>query len=218
MPARPDEIRIPLQERSAVLRLPDHPVGLVVTIAEHPGAGYAADLLYSQHLATLTFDSGPTIAEVRTPARSPPPASTRPFLQGLGWASHDPRTRDLPVGFLGFGRSSASALEAASGAHGHVQAVATVGGHFGGSETWASGLHAPALLLVSRNDPRAVRGAEALMRHAPGSREIIVFDKAARDLSDPGIAEESARIVASWFLSHFEPAAEPPLHAWTPKE
>ncbi len=167
-----------------------------------PRNRHVADLLVARGLATLLLD-------LLTPEEEHDRRNV--FDVGLlaarlraatAWATDEPATAGLPIGYFGASTGAGAALIAASEADAGVRAVVSRGGRPDLAGSALRAVRAPVLLIVGGADRLVLelnREAQAAIR-APC--ELAVVPRATHLFEEPGALDEVARLAADWFLRH----------------
>jgi putative phosphoribosyl transferase len=123
------------------------------------------------------------------------------------WASRQPRTSALRIGYFGASTGAAAALAAAAENPGLVAAFVSRGGRpdLLPAATLAR-VRAPVLLLVGGQDREVLRLNRSVLRSLP-SAQLAVVPGATHLFEEPGTLEEVARLAAGWFTGRLEASA-----------
>jgi putative phosphoribosyl transferase len=124
-------------------------------------------------------------------------------LQGVTrWATAEPATRELPVGYFGASTGAAAALRAAADAPDVVRAVVSRGGRPDLAADALPRVRAATLLVVGSLDETVL----GLNRQAAASLQcvhrLIVVDGADHLFTRAGALAEVALLAAGWFGEH----------------
>lgn len=215
------EVRIPVPEGghvSGTLTLPPHALGLVV-FAHGSGSSrfsprnqFVARVLQQRGLGTLLMDlltpDEERIDDVTRELRFDIPLLARRLARAAEWASQEPATAALPVGYFGSSTGGGAALVAAAESPERVRAVVSRGGRPDLAGDALPLVQAPTLLLVGGRDEVVLdmnAGAKARMRC---EAKLRVVPGATHLFEEPGALEEVAGAAADWFAQHL-PATIP---------
>lgn len=178
----------------AILRLPDHPSGVVVVLhagrrgcACHEVDQVAAELR-SSGLGTLVIDLAPgSRGESIVP--SPEALLVERATTVLDWVTDQPLLADLPIGVLGLHDAAAAALAAAS-ASSRLEAVVVIGGEPDRAEEALARVTSPVLLLPTSAETDAIHHHQAALGRIGGIKRIVWGGR------------ERFRWAALWFLHY----------------
>jgi putative phosphoribosyl transferase len=160
--------------------------------------------LEEQGLAVLTFDllsADEQEEAILTGGHllGVPLAASR-FLEVAAWAGRQPELCGLPIGLLGSGRVSASALVAAAEGPATLAAVVCQSGRVDMAGSALAQVQAPTLFLVGGDEASLVRCHEsALVRLGSARKELVVIPGGSSVLDEPGAREAAADLTAEWF-------------------
>jgi putative phosphoribosyl transferase len=192
----------------AYLGVPEGAKGIVV-FAHGSGSGrrsprnnYVAQRLREAGLATLLLD-------LLTPAEEGDRRNVFDIellasrLQlAVDWASQEPETDDLPVGYFGASTGGGAAIRAAVGDP-RIKAIVSRGGRpdLAGLQALTNAA-APTLLIVGSLDGVVIdlnRAAGEAMRC---ERRLAIVPGAGHLFEEPGTLDQVVELAAQWFLSH----------------
>jgi len=198
----------------ANLTVPDHARTLVI-FAHGSGSGrqsprnrYVAEVLQRAGLATLLADLLTRDEEVLDQQtmhlRFDIPLLAERLLAIAQWASQQPATKRLKIGYFGASTGAAAALVAAAGQPASaVGAIVSRGGRPDLAGALLGQVHAPTLLIVGENDPQVhFLNRQAFEVLAAKEKELVVIPGATHLFEEPGALEEVARVAAQWFTRH----------------
>lgn len=216
------EVRIPAGPAWLIgdLGLPPRAAGLVV-FAHGSGSGrhsarnrQVARRLQQAGVATLLLDlltaQEEQVDERTREHRFDIALLTRRMEAAAGWARHQPRLRELPLGFFGASTGSAAALIAAAQLGRHVAAVVSRGGRpdLAGPAALAA-VTAPTLLIVGGADHGVLELNEEALRRLRCASELEIVPGATHLFEEPGTLEKVGDLAAAWFTRHLACAPHP---------
>jgi putative phosphoribosyl transferase len=178
-----------------------------------PRNRYVARLLNKRRLATLLVD-------LLTPAEEEQDALSGELrfdinlladrlVGATDWASRDPATRPLPLGYFGASTGAAAALVAAALRADRVGAVVSRGGRPDLADVALRDVRAPTLLIVGGNDPQVLELNRMALKMMSCVRELAIVPGASHLFEEPGALDEVARLARDWFLRHLAHATQP---------
>ncbi len=199
----PGDLSVPLGAR-----------GLV--IVAHGGVGsrlsprdrVVARALDEARFATLRFDLLTEAEEQRRERVFDVALLARRLELVTRWATEDPETVGLPIGYLGASTGAAGALRAAAAVGDVVRAVVARAGRPDLVADRLPLVAAPTLLVVGSRDPEVLelnRRATTLLR-CP--HKLVVIEGATHLFAEPDALETVARLATDWFAGHLTPAAQ----------
>jgi putative phosphoribosyl transferase len=205
------------------LAIPSETKGLVMFVhgggsaRSSPRSLLVAGEMQEAGFATLLFDllTPEEAAEDEATGRfrSDLPLLTARVSAATRWASRQPWTSELRIGYFGASTGAAAALASAAENPGLVAAVVSRGGRpdLVTAATLAR-VRAPVLLLVGSQDREVLRLNRSVLRSLP-SAQLAVVPGATHLFAEPGTLEEVARLAAGWFTGRLEASAA--NSAWT---
>jgi pimeloyl-ACP methyl ester carboxylesterase len=178
-----------------------------------PRNRHVARLLNKRRLATLLVD-------LLTPAEEEQDALSGELrfdinlladrlVGATDWASRDPATRPLPLGYFGASTGAAAALVAAALRADRVGAVVSRGGRPDLADVALRDVRAPTLLIVGGNDPQVLELNRMALKMMSCVRELAIVPGASHLFEEPGALDEVARLARDWFLRHLAHATQP---------
>ena len=197
----------------AYLGVPEGAKGIVV-FAHGSGSGrmsprnnYVAQRLRQAGLATLLLD-------LLTPAEEGDRRNVFDIallasrLQlAVDWASQNPETDDLPVGYFGASTGGGAAIRAAVGDP-RIGAIVSRGGRpdLAGLEALTR-VEAPTLLIVGSLDGVVIDLNRAAGQVMHCERELAIVPGAGHLFEEPGTLDQVVDLATQWFLSHLRGGA-----------
>lgn len=147
--------------------------------------------------------------------RGHPEALARRLAAATDWVRTVPGCTGLPVGYLGIGTGSATALWASALAGAGIGAVVAVAGRPDLAIPRLAAVKAPTLLVVGGED----RGLVELDRHLQsllsGDCRVAVVPTTVHSFEDAAALEPVADLSAYWFARHLGPPdGDAPCPAW----
>jgi pimeloyl-ACP methyl ester carboxylesterase len=178
-----------------------------------PRNRYVARLLNKRRLATLLVD-------LLTPAEEEQDALSGRLrfdinlladrlVGATDWASREPATQRLPLGYFGASTGAAAALVAAALRAERVGAVVSRGGRPDLADVALRDVRAPTLLIVGGNDPEVLELNRMALKLMSCVRQLAIVPGASHLFEEPGALDEVARLARDWFLRHLAHAAQP---------
>jgi putative phosphoribosyl transferase len=216
-----EPVRIDPPGLDALLGLPIPAKGLVI-FAHGSGSGRlsprnnrVAAQLREHGIATLLLDLlTPEEEQDRHNVFDIPLLASR-LLDATDWASRQPRTAALPVGYFGASTGAGAALKAAADPWFTISAIVSRGGRPDLAMDALDKVRAPTLLLVGGDDGPVIdfnrRACERLAK-----AELVIVPGAGHLFEEPGTLDEVMRRATDWFLRHFaesEPREAPNAEA-----
>jgi putative phosphoribosyl transferase len=207
-------LRIPVNHVSVdgTLKLPSHPVGLVV-FAHGSGSGRfsprnrtVAQRLRKAHYATLLLDllteGEQRVDQVSGEYRFDIALLARRLAAVVDFVAGDARTRGLPIAVYGASTGAAAALAAAVARPDRIRAVVSRGGR---PDLVADALplvKAPTLFLVGGADAEVLALHKPLLgeMHVPAQLQLI--PGAGHLFEGPGELEQVAACTVAWLRDH----------------
>lgn len=217
-------VRIPAGnglELEADLQVPAHARGLVVfahgsgSSRHSPRNRFVAAHLQRHGLATLLADLLTEIEDITCAPRFDIALLEHRLLAISRWASWDPRTHGLAIGYFGSSTGAAAALRAAAQLHPEVvpQCVAALvsrGGRVDLAEDAARVVRVPVLLIVGEYDYGVREANERVHGLLRGPKKLVVVPEATHLFEEPGALERVAEVAAEWFVRHLGAEREHP--------
>lgn len=124
------------------------------------------------------------------------------------WLSHQPETRDLPIGYFGASTGAAAALLAAAQKPKSVKAVVCRGGRPDLALDSLEYVQAPTLLVVGGDDRVVLCLNEQALRWLRCPKQLVIIPGATHLFEEPGAIDEVARAAKDWFVEHLAPKHE----------
>ncbi|MGB9465227.1 MAG: dienelactone hydrolase family protein [Candidatus Acidiferrum sp.] len=176
-----------------------------------PRNRYVAQILQSQHIATLLFDlltrQEESLDQYTGKLRFDIPFLANRLVAATRWIANDAVTRDLKVGYFGASTGAGAALVAAAELPKVISVIVSRGGRPDLAGNALGLVRAPTLLIVGGEDgPVITMNREALARLRCPDKKLVIIPGATHLFEEPGTLEEAARVAAEWFSRHFMPA------------
>jgi len=196
-----------------MLEVPETAQGIVI-FAQGSGSSrlsprnnYVAKVLRQAGIGTLLMDLLTVQEDETYETRFDIALLTRRLGVATTWLQHDPRVKDLPLGYFGASTGAAAALQAAAKMGVAVSAVVSRGGRpdMAGAESLRQ-VTAPTLLLVGGRDGIVIELNQAAYDVMTCKKEISIIPGATHLFEEPGTLEEVARQASAWFAQHFKTA------------
>ncbi len=175
-----------------------------------PRNRYVAQILQSQHIATLLFDlltrQEESLDQYTGKLRFDIPFLANRLVAATRWIANDAVTRDLKVGYFGASTGAGAALVAATELPKVISVIVSRGGRPDLAGNALGLVRAPTLLIVGGEDgPVITMNREALARLRCPDKKLVIIPGATHLFEEPGTLEEAARVAAEWFSRHFVP-------------
>jgi putative phosphoribosyl transferase len=211
------ELRLALDgvELAGDLTLPSEPRGLVIfahgsgSSRRSPRNRAVAATLNRAGFATLLFDLLTEDEAQRRELVFDIPLLAHRLAHVTRWASEDPGTGGLAIGYFGASTGAGAALSAAADVGRLVRAVVSRGGRPDLAAEHLPQVSAPTLLIVGSRDQQVLelnRQAAALLR-CP--HQLAVVAGATHLFEEPGTLEQVADLAIDWFEAHLSAPAQP---------
>lgn len=208
---REHSVRIPAgsAEIEGVLVLPAAPIGLVL-FAHGSGSSrfsprnvHVARALHARGIGTLLLDLLTLEEDSDYLARFDIALLARRLDAATRWASGQPLTHGLPVGYFGASTGAAAALEAAARQGADLRAVVSRGGRpdLASGEALAR-VACPTLLLVGSRDTEVLALNRQAASHLRCMHHLSVVRGATHLFEEPGTLDVVAQQAADWFAMH----------------
>jgi putative phosphoribosyl transferase len=167
---------------------------------------YVARVLQQNGIGTLLMDLLTPEEDAFYPNRFDIPLLTHRLLAATVWIKHDPRTKNLPVGYFGASTGAAAALQAAASYGEEIGAVVSRGGRpdiagINALETVKS----PTLLLVGGFDEEVIKLNQDAYSFMLCTKELSIIPEATHLFTEPGTLEAVAKQAAAWFTKFLKP-------------
>jgi putative phosphoribosyl transferase len=209
---RQRKILVPPWGLSGVLRLPQHPRGLVV-FAHGSGSSrfsprniMVAEGLGEAGFATLLFDLLTPQEEGDRANVFDIPLLAERLVGAAQLAGREPSLSELPLGLFGASTGAAAALVAAARMGTRVRAVVSRGGRPDLAAADLPRVRAPTLLIVGGEDDVVIGLNEKAMARMTVPCELQIVPGATHLFPEPGALESVIRLASGWFLRHLAPA------------
>jgi putative phosphoribosyl transferase len=178
-----------------------------------PRNRFVAHTLQSRGLATLLFDlltAGEEAIDQRTAhLRFDIQLLTGRLVAVTDWATENPKTRSLRVGYFGASTGAAAALVAAAQRPEAVGAIVSRGGRPDLAGKALGYVHAPTLLIVGGDDePVITMNREALAELRGAAKKLVIVPGATHLFEEPEALDEVARLAGEWFVEHLASAGK----------
>jgi len=213
---RDDEglVLVPVGEAAleAELEVPEGATGLVL-FAHGSGSGrgsprnqQVARELRAGGLATLLLDLL-TRAEQAEDARTAKLRFDIPLLAerlegATVWASEQPESAHLPVGYFGASTGSAAALTAAARQPDRIRAIVSRGGRPDLAKEHLAGVRAPTIFIVGGEDLLVVNFNQAARSRMTATSHLEIIPGAGHLFEEPGAMQRVSQLARDWFLRY----------------
>lgn len=205
------EVEILPHGLEAILGVPDDAQGLVI-FAHGSGSGrlsprnnHVAAGLRKAGFATMLLDLLTPLEETDRRNVFDIGLLASRLLGATRWASADPRTLALPIGYFGASTGAGAALLAAANAGPTpIAAVVSRGGRpdLAGGDALAR-VRAPTQLIVGSLDTTVIALNEQAMRHLRCPHEMVIVPGAGHLFEEPGTLDVVIDHARRWFARHF---------------
>jgi putative phosphoribosyl transferase len=198
------------------LTIPDGAHGIVI-FAHGSGSSrfssrnrYVAAELQRAHLAALLFDlltrEEEAIDAQTAHLRFDIPLLARRLVAAADWATTQPETRDLPIGFFGASTGGGAALVAAAQRPQQIAAVVSRGGRPDLADDALPAVRAATLLIVGSLDEPVIEMNQWALERLTCEKRLTIVPGATHLFEEPGTLEHVARLASDWFTEHLHPA------------
>lgn len=171
-----------------------------------PRNRHVAELLRREGLATLLLDLLTTreeeVDELTREHRFDIALLAERLVAASDWVAHDPRTRQLPIGYFGASTGAAAALAAAATRPDLVTAVVSRGGRPDLAGAALPYVQAPTLLIVGGRDEIVIDLNRLAMEQLRARTHVEIVPGATHLFEEPGALDRVARLAADWFVQH----------------
>lgn len=210
-------VRIPAENVNLLgdLQVPEQATSLVILAfdygrcANHPRPRHIARVMRDHGLGTLLCDmlteDEEAEDEVTEKYRHDAEFLSRRLFEVTKWATSNPDTRCLRLGYFGASAGGAAALIAAAKMHHKVSAVVTRGCRTDLAKKSLPHVLCPTLLIVGEDDPVDVELNREGLALLGGKKELKVIPGASHLFGEPGKLELMSQMSAEWLRRHIDP-------------
>jgi len=207
-------IRIPPLDLEGLLAVPGSAEGLVL-FAHGSGSSrlsprntYVAEALREAGLGTLLFDLlTPTEADDRRKVFDIALLAER-LGQATQWATENPQTGALRVGYFGASTGAAAALVAAARGETDIGAVVSRGGRPDLAGQSLAKVRAPTLLIVGGLDTQVIELNREALAELRCEKKLEIVPGATHLFEEPGTLDRVIGLARAWFVAHLSAVAE----------
>ncbi len=196
-----------------VLGVPKNPCGVAILVHGHNEGSTQhvnrtlARLLREMDIASLLLDLGAQPGKKGLDAvadRSLHVQMSAERLIGVTeWLKRNPKTQDLPVGYIGSGHEAAIALVAAAERHELTRAVVSHSGRLDAVQSVLPRVLTPTLFIVGAYDlPTAQQNHAAMVQIGAEHKKLEIIPGANHLFDGPGTLAASATAAANWLVQH----------------
>lgn len=125
------------------------------------------------------------------------------LLAATRWASADPRTKPMPVGYFGASTGAAAALVAAA-QEPDVRAVVSRGGRPDLAGATLAQVTAPTLLIVGGEDAQVLELNRQALTALNCTKELAIVPGATHLFEEPATLEQAAGLATKWFVHYLQ--------------
>lgn len=201
-------VRIEPQGLQALLGVPEKAHGLVI-FAHGSGSGrlsprnnHVAAALRQGGLATLLLDLLTPEEELDRRNVFDIDLLASRLALARDWASANPATSGLSVGYFGASTGAGAALKAASFAKSNIGAVVSRGGRPDLAGDALELVRAPTLLIVGSLDVPVIELNEQALAQLRCEKKLTIVRGASHLFEEPGTLDEVVGHARDWFLQH----------------
>lgn len=197
------------------LRVPDDACGIVLFVhgsgsSRHsPRNQVVAQTLNDAGLATLLFDLLTADEEAKDPRlRFDIGLLAIRLAFATDWASQEPATRNLRIGYFGASTGGGAAMLTAAERPQAVGAIVSRGGRPDLAGAALSNVHAPTLLIVGDADKAVIGMNREAMARMQCEVKLELVPGATHLFEEPGALEQVAKLASEWFRRHLPAPGE----------
>jgi putative phosphoribosyl transferase len=191
-----------------ILGLPADPTGIVI-FAHGSGSGrlsprnshVAAGLMHAG-LATLLLDLLTPLEEQDRRNVFDIPLLAKRLAEAAEWASTDPRTTGLPIGYFGASTGGGAALLSAAWADGRIGAVVSRGGRPDLAGDALAHVKVPTLLIVGSLDIPVIAMNQQALDRLTCEKQMVVVPGAGHLFEEAGTLDIVVNLATRWFTGH----------------
>lgn len=195
-----------------ILGLPANPIGIVI-FAHGSGSGrlsprnnHVAAGLIRAGLATLLLDLLTPFEEQDRRNVFDIPLLAKRLAEAADWASADPRTAGLPIGYFGASTGGGAALLSAAWADGRIGAVVSRGGRPDLAGDALAHVKSPTLLIVGSLDIPVIAMNQQALDRLTCEKQMVVVPGAGHLFEEPGTLDIVVNLATRWFAGHLSRA------------
>lgn len=205
-----EQIHIPADDHllEGIFAVPDQPQGLVIfahgsgSSRFSPRNSYIADRLNQNNFATLLFDLLTAEEDVDYESHFAIDLLANRLVEATDYISHQPATRDLPLGYFGASTGSAAAIKAAASTPDRIKALVSRGGRPDLAMTEIAQLQAPTLFIVGGHDLPVLQLNKLAYDHLAAPKALEIIPAATHLFEEPGKLAVVADLTIDWFQKH----------------
>ena len=165
-----------------------------------------AATLHERGLATLLFDlltpDEERVDTITRQHRFDISTLAERLVAATDWATTNPGTRRLPIGYFGASTGAAAALVAAAKRADAVRAVVSRGGRPDLAGASLAEVRAPTLLIVGGADPEVLDLNRLALARLRGVAVLEVVPGASHLFGEPGALEQVSSLACRWLERH----------------
>jgi dienelactone hydrolase len=171
-----------------------------------PRNKYVAQVLQKAGLATLLIDllteEEEKVDDYTAHLRFDIGLLAKRLAGATNWATKNPDTNNLIMGYFGASTGAAAALVAAVDCPDIIKAIVSRGGRPDLAGSMLPRVKAPTLLIVGGNDSQVIEMNEEALNLLKIEKKLVIVPGATHLFEEPGTLEEVARLAADWFVNH----------------
>lgn len=171
-----------------------------------PRNKYVAQVLQKAGLATLLIDllteEEEKVDDYTAHLRFDIGLLAKRLAGATNWATKNPDTNNLIMGYFGASTGAAAALVASVDCPDIIKAIVSRGGRPDLAGSMLPRVKAPTLLIVGGNDSQVIEMNEEALNLLKIEKKLVIVPGATHLFEEPGTLEEVARLAADWFVNH----------------
>jgi dienelactone hydrolase len=171
-----------------------------------PRNKYVAQVLQKAGLATLLIDllteEEEKVDDYTAHLRFDIGLLAKRLAGATNWATKNPDTNNLIMGYFGASTGAAAALVAAVDCPDIIKAIVSRGGRPDLAGSMLPRVKAPTLLIVGGNDSQVIEMNEEALNLLKIEKKLVIVPGATHLFEESGTLEEVARLAADWFVNH----------------
>lgn len=213
----PQPVEVGPNRLLGLLAVPERPKGLVI-FAHGSGSGrlsprnnHVAAKLQEAGFATLLLDLLTAAEETDRSNVFDMQLLASRLIEATEWASREPRTEGLSIGYFGASTGAGAALLAEAFRDGRIGAIVSRGGRPDLAGNALPHVHAPTLLLVGSLDTQVLELNRAAYDQLNCEKQLRIIAGASHLFEEHGTLDQVVAQTIRWFGQHLAPSIEEPL-------